>query len=139
MNADPSRTVHKARGATLNTTGRFESERREVSGEDREALRLAAGDPDWPEPLPRTEFFADTSRSVLVRNNSPDVGIMTSLNLYRGCEHGCIYCFARPSHEYLGLSAGLDFERMRLDLSFQRFLIFPSKYEIYGSIIFNYR
>ncbi len=57
-----------------------------------------------------TEVFEDSSRTVLARNDSPDVGFDYSLNPYRGCEHGCIYCYARPSHEYLGFSAGLDFE-----------------------------
>ncbi len=57
-----------------------------------------------------TKFFEDTSRSILVRNDSPDIGYMWGLNPYRGCEHGCIYCYARPSHEYLGWSSGLDFE-----------------------------
>ena len=58
----------------------------------------------------RTQYFRDTSRSVIAHNDSPDVGFSASLNPYRGCEHGCIYCYARPTHEYLGLSAGLDFE-----------------------------
>jgi DNA repair photolyase len=58
-----------------------------------------------------TRYFRDTSRSVLAENDSPDIGFRHSLNPYRGCEHGCIYCYARPSHEYLGFSAGLDFER----------------------------
>ena len=57
-----------------------------------------------------TKFFVDTSKTVLVKNNSPDIPFTYSLNPYRGCEHGCIYCYARPSHEYLGFSAGLDFE-----------------------------
>ncbi|MDE2772043.1 MAG: PA0069 family radical SAM protein [Bacteroidota bacterium] len=57
-----------------------------------------------------TQFFEDASRSILVRNDSPDVGFTWGINPYRGCEHGCIYCYARPSHEYLGWSAGLDFE-----------------------------
>ncbi len=57
-----------------------------------------------------TEVFHDTSRSIIARNNSPDVGFDASVNPYRGCEHGCIYCYARPTHEYLGFSAGLDFE-----------------------------
>ncbi|MGI8966459.1 MAG: radical SAM protein, partial [Limisphaerales bacterium] len=59
---------------------------------------------------PRTQLFHDLSSSILTHNESPDVGFETSLNPYRGCEHGCIYCFARPTHEYLGLSPGLDFE-----------------------------
>jgi DNA repair photolyase len=57
-----------------------------------------------------TEFLRDSSRSVIARNASPDVGFDASLNPYRGCEHGCAYCYARPTHEYLGFSAGLDFE-----------------------------
>jgi DNA repair photolyase len=57
-----------------------------------------------------TELLRDTSRSLITRNDSPDVGFSVSLNPYRGCEHGCIYCYARPTHEYLGFSAGLDFE-----------------------------
>ncbi|MFQ5526117.1 MAG: PA0069 family radical SAM protein [Thermoanaerobaculia bacterium] len=57
-----------------------------------------------------TEFLTDESRSIIARNESPDVGFDASINPYRGCEHGCSYCYARPTHEYLGLSAGLDFE-----------------------------
>ncbi|HLK13129.1 MAG TPA: PA0069 family radical SAM protein [Candidatus Binatia bacterium] len=58
-----------------------------------------------------TVFHRDTSRTVLAENDSPDVGFRFSLNPYRGCEHGCVYCYARPTHEYLGFNAGLDFER----------------------------
>jgi DNA repair photolyase len=65
-------------------------------------------DPD--DPAPSTLFYRDSSRTVLAHNQSPDVGFDTSINPYRGCEHGCIYCYARPTHEYLGFSAGLDFE-----------------------------
>ena len=57
-----------------------------------------------------TQYFRDGTKSIITRNTSPDVGFETSLNPYRGCEHGCIYCYARPTHEYLGFSAGLDFE-----------------------------
>jgi DNA repair photolyase len=70
-------------------------------------------DPDWAEddvPLPRTQFFRDHSCSILSYNDSPDIPYEASVNPYRGCEHGCIYCYARPFHEYLGFSAGLDFE-----------------------------
>jgi DNA repair photolyase len=81
-----------------NPTGRFERLHVEL---DREA----GGDALVP-----TEYFRDASRSVITRNDSPDVPFKFSLNPYRGCEHGCIYCYARPSHEYLGLSIGLDFE-----------------------------
>jgi len=61
-------------------------------------------------PRRATQFFRDGSKTIITRNNSPDVGFETSVNPYRGCEHGCIYCYARPTHEYLGFSAGLDFE-----------------------------
>jgi DNA repair photolyase len=61
-------------------------------------------------PLPRTQFLRDTTKSIIATNDSPDVGFDRSINPYRGCEHGCIYCYARPFHEYLGFSAGMDFE-----------------------------
>ena len=88
----------KGRGAIANPSGRFE--RLDMSYEP---------DPDEPVQVP-TQFFADNTQSIISYNKSPDVGFETSLNPYRGCEHGCIYCFARPFHEYLGLSAGVDFE-----------------------------
>jgi DNA repair photolyase len=69
--------------------------------------------PGWTEeedPAPRTQFFRDTSRTILNTNESPDIPFTYSLNPYRGCEHGCSYCYARPGHEFLGLSAGLEFE-----------------------------
>jgi len=67
-----------------------------------------AADPEAP--LPRTQFIKDTSRSIIAKNDSPDIGFDRSINPYRGCEHGCVYCYARPYHEFLGYSAGLDFE-----------------------------
>jgi DNA repair photolyase len=70
-------------------------------------------DPDQTDndrPLPQTQLLKDTSRSLITYNDSPDVGFDASVNPYRGCEHGCIYCYARPTHEYFGFSAGLDFE-----------------------------
>ncbi|MGA2869403.1 MAG: PA0069 family radical SAM protein, partial [Verrucomicrobiota bacterium] len=60
--------------------------------------------------LPRTQFLVDHSQTAITHNDSPDIGFNASLNPYRGCEHGCIYCYARPTHEFLGFSAGLDFE-----------------------------
>src|SRR5438046_2141898 len=66
-------------------------------------------DPD-DRPAPRTQFLKDNTRTIIATNDSPDVGFSASINPYRGCEHGCIYCYARPTHEFLGMSAGLDFE-----------------------------
>ena len=90
----------KGRGATDNPANRFE--RLHVIAED------SWTDPE--DPLPRTVFLQDASRGILSKNQSPDVGFQYSINPYRGCEHGCIYCYARPTHEYLGFSSGLDFE-----------------------------
>ena len=70
-------------------------------------------DADWDpaeDSAPATQFLKDTTSKIITFNDSPDVGFEASINIYRGCEHGCIYCFARPTHEYLGFSAGLDFE-----------------------------
>jgi DNA repair photolyase len=94
------RVLRKGRGAGSNPTNRFE---RIVYEPDPE---IDPADAD----LPRTQFYRDRSRSVLSFNDSPDIGYDASLNPYRGCEHGCIYCYARPTHEYLGFSSGLDFE-----------------------------
>ncbi len=90
----------RGRGASENPPNRFER----ITYER---------DPDWNEPddpAPPTQFFRDASSSIITYNDSPDVGFEASVNPYRGCEHGCIYCYARPYHEYLGFSAGLDFE-----------------------------
>ncbi len=89
-----------ARGAFVNPANRFEK----ISFERDEDI------PDEDYPLPKTEFFKDASKSIISYNDSPDIGFETSLNPYRGCEHGCVYCYARPTHEYFGLSSGLDFE-----------------------------
>ena len=88
------------RGAASNPVNRFESI---VYERDCEA------DPD-ADPAPITQFLRDTTKSIISRNDSPDVGFSASVNPYRGCEHGCVYCYARPTHEFLGMSAGLDFE-----------------------------
>jgi DNA repair photolyase len=93
------------RGTAENPPNRFETLHLELDDRDEDAF--ADGE---PERLP-TVFYRDGSRSILAENDSPDVGFRFSLNPYRGCEHGCAYCYARPSHEYLGFSAGLDFER----------------------------
>jgi DNA repair photolyase len=90
----------RGRGAALNPPNRFERIEYVPAGEAR--------DPDDPGPL--TQILRDATRTIIARNDSPDVGFETSINPYRGCEHGCAYCFARPFHEYLGFSAGLDFE-----------------------------
>lgn len=98
----------RGRGAPSNPTGRFE---RLVLAPDQAALCEAESDPDFAQgPQLRTEILHDTSKSIVTTNDSPDVGMDASVNPYRGCEHGCIYCYARPTHEYLGFSAGLDFE-----------------------------
>ncbi len=94
------RLISAHRGAAENPPNRFEK------------IQLER-DVDWnPEEdaFPRTQFFKDHSRTVIARNDSPDISFQASLNPYRGCEHGCSYCYARPTHEFLGFSAGLDFE-----------------------------
>jgi DNA repair photolyase len=89
----------RARGASSNPANRFET------------LEVELEELPWEESeRVATRYLKDTSRSVIATNDSPDVGFDASLNPYRGCEHGCIYCYARPTHEYLGFSAGLDFE-----------------------------
>jgi len=93
----------KGRGATSNAVGRFERMGREQHDDGWGSL-----DEELP-PL-RTEVAIDASRSVIAYNTSPDLPFERSINPYRGCEHGCIYCYARPSHAWLGLSPGLDFE-----------------------------
>ena len=99
------RTV-RTRGAADNPPNRFEKSWHEL---DPEADDPDLSDPD-SQPSPKTEFLDDATRSIIAKNNSPDIPFDASINPYRGCEHGCAYCYARPSHEYLGLSAGLDFE-----------------------------
>jgi DNA repair photolyase len=90
----------KGRGASWNPQNRFEKLEYVV---DDEAHVEEGG-------APRTVYMRDPTRTIIATNDSPDIGFDASINPYRGCEHGCIYCFARPTHEYLGFSAGLDFE-----------------------------
>lgn len=88
------------RGTALRPKNRFET-------------RTYVPDLDFVEeqtPLPGTQFIEDQSKSIITRNDSPDIGYDASLNPYRGCEHGCVYCYARPTHEYLGFNCGIDFE-----------------------------
>ncbi|MEI7684431.1 MAG: PA0069 family radical SAM protein, partial [Planctomycetota bacterium] len=98
----PIQPVIKGRGASHNPPNRFEKMHLELVTDERTD--------DEPPPAPETEYFRDSSRSIIVSNDSPDVFFDKSINVYRGCVHGCIYCYARPYHEYLGLSAGIDFE-----------------------------
>ncbi|QEL65771.1 radical SAM family protein [Oryzomicrobium terrae] len=103
----------RGRGSAANIGGRFDTWQRERPAEVVEADRLQREQAPDDTPLlpdPRTELLIDTARSVLTRNQSPDLPFDRSINPYRGCEHGCVYCYARPSHNYLGLSPGLDFE-----------------------------
>ncbi|WP_066517544.1 PA0069 family radical SAM protein [Sphingobium cloacae] len=97
----------KGRGATRNeTSGRFHLPVREADGDWLDALPAI----DGPAPRRRTSVTVEQARRIITRNNSPDIGFSQSINAYRGCEHGCIYCFARPTHAYHDLSPGLDFE-----------------------------
>ncbi|HEY5648763.1 MAG TPA: PA0069 family radical SAM protein [Nitrospiria bacterium] len=99
---DPNQS-RKGRGAGLNPHNRFHAVRREPFDDGWGA------EDEQPQALPTT-LSMDTSRTVITTNQSPDVGFDRSINPYRGCEHGCAYCFARPTHAYLDLSPGLDFE-----------------------------
>jgi DNA repair photolyase len=89
----------RGRGTAGNPKNRFESIERVPEPVD-----------DEETSSPHTQFFTDSSKSIIAYNDSPDVGFDASVNAYRGCEHGCVYCYARPTHEYLGFSSGLDFE-----------------------------
>ena len=115
----PPSPAARGRGASWNPANRFERLHIDLGDvdvvqtdqDDEPASADAATYGAAREPTRReTQFFRDGTKTIITRNNSPDVGFETSLNPYRGCEHGCIYCYARPTHEYLGFSAGLDFE-----------------------------
>jgi DNA repair photolyase len=101
ITADPARL--RGRGAVSNASGRYEKESRVLiddgwNSEEEEDASL------------KTEILRDSARTIITRNNSPDISFSQSINPYKGCEHGCIYCFARPTHAYLGFSPGADFE-----------------------------
>src|SRR5438552_17405384 len=93
----------RGRGALSNASGRYERESRVLVDDG------WTKDDETPPPL-KTEVLRDSSRTIITRNASPDISFDRSINPYKGCEHGCIYCFARPTHAYLGLSPGADFE-----------------------------
>ncbi len=99
--------LQKGRGAVANVRGRYEVDVRERFDDGWDA---ADDDADDDAPPLRTTVTEERAKTILSRNASPDIPFRLSLNPYRGCEHGCIYCFARPTHSYLGLSPGLDFE-----------------------------
>jgi DNA repair photolyase len=103
---EPGRSIVRGRGAVSSPAGRFARDAREPVDDgwapDAEGAPYPAG--------PTTVVTEETARSIIVRNQSPDIGFSASINPYRGCEHGCVYCYARPGHAYLGLSPGLDFE-----------------------------
>ncbi|MES0403249.1 MAG: PA0069 family radical SAM protein [Hyphomicrobium sp.] len=101
-NAPVRSELRRGRGARSNHAGRFEAESREDFDDGWEGL----GDLD----VFKTEVQEETARTIITRNDSPDISFDRSINAYRGCEHGCVYCYARPTHCYLGHSAGLDFE-----------------------------
>ena len=106
VEAEPRRLIEenrrRGRGARSNRVGRFESELREAFDDGWESLAEL-------EPF-KTDVHRETAKSIISTNDSPDIGFDQSINPYRGCEHGCVYCYARPTHCYLGHSAGLDFE-----------------------------
>ncbi|KMS57814.1 PA0069 family radical SAM protein [Sphingobium cupriresistens] len=125
--------IEKGRGATLNGgSHRFNLRQREADGDWLDAVEHL----DGPVPRRRTQVTVEHPRTILTRNASPDIGFSQSINAYRGCEHGCIYCFARPSHAYHDLSPGLDFETrlfakpdaaklLRAELSKRNYVVAP--------------
>jgi DNA repair photolyase len=108
----------KGRGAASNPEGRFETIRHHAEDDGWQHAVL-----DEDAPRPRTEVTEEHARSVITHNDSPDIHFSQAMNPYRGCEHGCVYCFARPSHSYLNLSPGLDFEtKLRAKTNFAEVL-----------------
>ncbi|MGE5667079.1 MAG: PA0069 family radical SAM protein [Betaproteobacteria bacterium] len=112
---DAASQPFKGRGATFNPDNRFRAERRERCDDgwarDAGAEAGVGADDDAPDrPGPKTTVTVQSARSIISRNDSPDIPFTQSINPYQGCEHGCIYCYARPSHAFLDLSPGVDFE-----------------------------
>src|SRR3982074_3236549 len=107
MSAGPQ-PPQKGRGATFNPGNRFRRDTREAA-DDGWSPPPPEGD-DEPLPPLKTTVTIQRSRTIIARNDSPDISFSQSINPYQGCEHGCIYCYARPTHAYLDLSPGLDFE-----------------------------
>jgi DNA repair photolyase len=103
MMAQDPKHIHRGRGSLSNAVGRFEAYERVLVDD-------GWGSADEPAGLLETVLIEDSTRTIIARNQSPDIPFDRSINPYRGCEHGCVYCFARPTHAYLGLSPGLDFE-----------------------------
>src|SRR5450631_603163 len=104
--APPPTPVVHGRGASWSPANRFEKLHIDLGDVD----VVQVDESDEERPRRETQFFRDGTKTILSHNDSPDIGFDTSINPYRGCEHGCIYCYARPTHEYLGFSAGLEFE-----------------------------
>jgi len=104
------RQVMKGRGAVSNDSGRYEAYQRVATDDGWPGDNWPGDGEDAPPARLRTQITPDRARKVITRNRSPDVPFDRSINPYRGCEHGCVYCFARPTHAWLGLSPGLDFE-----------------------------
>ena len=104
-----ARSIARGRGAAEAPPNRFEKLHVEWEPEIQAGVAIDGNPDDPPKPI-KTTFFTDDTQSIISRNTSPDIPFEASLNPYRGCEHGCAYCYARPYHEYLGFNAGIDFE-----------------------------
>lgn len=104
----PFHLSSRGRGTTLSPGNRFENDH--IESDDGAWEEIARIDPDFEPKRIATETLEDHSQSIITTNQSPDIGFSHSLNPYRGCEHGCSYCYARPYHEYLGMNSGIDFE-----------------------------